>query len=65
MPQFNFGGPPKSKMSHFQIANLDFQALDPKFHLALVSAWGLFFLESDAPFMPKRDDIKKPHKNCQ
>ena len=26
-----FGSPPKSKMSHFQIANLDFQALDPKF----------------------------------
>ena len=30
MPQFNFGGPPKSKMSHFQIAKLDIQALDPK-----------------------------------
>ena len=26
---------PKSKMSHFQIANLDFHAQHPSFHLAL------------------------------
>ena len=38
VPRFNSGGPLKFKMSYFQIANfviLDFQTLDPKFHLAL------------------------------
>ena len=35
VPWFDFGGSPKSKMSHFQIANLDFWYMDPKFHLAL------------------------------
>ena len=35
MRQLVFGGPPKSKMSHFQTENLDLQTLDPKFDLAL------------------------------
>ena len=44
MTQFNFGGPPKSKMSHFHIANVGFQALDPKFQLALdLKVLKLFF----------------------
>ena len=37
MPWLNFDSPLKSKVSDFQIADIfvDFQALDPKFHLAL------------------------------
>ena len=50
MTRINFGGPPKSRMSHFQIVNLDCLALDPKFDLEPeVLKLGGSFLGAKAP----------------
>ena len=55
------------KCQIFKIANLEYQALDLRFHLALNPKFlklGGSFLELDPPFISYRDDIMKPLKKC-